>query len=62
MRVKRTSNPVPERFVGSSGMEGLAPPPLRVKTHEPTAKAGSQAAQPHLEDGSVYRQNRPTIG
>ena len=24
------------------------------------ASAGLQAAQPHLEDGSVYRQNRPT--
>ena len=27
---------------------------------EPSASAGSQAAQPHLEDGTTYRPLRPT--
>ena len=37
-----------------------APPPSRVTMQESRDSVGLQAAQPHLEDGSAYRQNRPT--
>ena len=51
-------NERPER-----GCQGIAcvPQPRRTIVPKPRASVGSQSLQSHLEDGSVYRQDRPTI-
>ena len=37
------------------------PPPCHATMPGSRAAVGPQSPQPHLEDGSVYRQNRPTM-
>ena len=39
----------------------IGPPVWAGTFFEESQRLGSQAAQPHLEDGSVYREKRPTI-